>query len=196
MATQGLTSDSKILGNFDFYSFQFAAAKAGLILVNINPSYKSSELSYVLKMCGIKGVISDTSYGLQNYEQIWQKTLGESKNLDLEFVAFRGSDFEPLDGVRTFSFENFRDSADSYFQNKREEIISKAQCDDNVNIQFTSGTTGFPKGQCLKAGPTSFEISSGPGRHCLKISPDWMRIYKNLKLLNLMQHGPFSCISW
>ena len=128
---------------------KFAAAKAGLILVNINPSYKSSELSYVLKMCGIKGVISDTEYGLQNYQKIWHQTLSSEKAPDLEFVAFRGADFEPLEGVRTFSYENFRDSADSSFQNEREKIISNTQCDENVNIQFTSGTTGYPKGATL-----------------------------------------------
>ena len=41
---------------------QFAAAKAGLILVNINPSYNSADLAFVLKMCQIKGIISDTNY--------------------------------------------------------------------------------------------------------------------------------------
>lgn len=44
---------------------QFAAAKAGLVLVNVNPSYKSAELAYVLKMCGIRALISDTFYNRQ-----------------------------------------------------------------------------------------------------------------------------------
>jgi len=58
---------------------QMAAAKAGLILVNINPSYKSAELAYVLKMCGITGMVSDTKYGMQPYEEILQKTIAENK---------------------------------------------------------------------------------------------------------------------
>ena len=67
---------------------QFAAAKTGAILVNINPSYKSDELAYVLKMCGITGLVSDTEYGMQPYQRILQKTVDKHK-LDLQFVAYR-----------------------------------------------------------------------------------------------------------
>ena len=58
---------------------QFAAAKAGLILVNINPSYKSDELAYALKMCNITALISDTQYGQQPYEAILQKAIADHK---------------------------------------------------------------------------------------------------------------------
>lgn len=44
---------------------QFAAAKAGIVLVNVNPSYKSAELAYVLKMCDIRALVSDTFYNRQ-----------------------------------------------------------------------------------------------------------------------------------
>ena len=67
----------------------------------------------------------------------------------MSFVAYRGRDFTPLDGVRTYSFDDLRDESDSTFAHKVEEIISKGQMDDPVNIQFTSGTTGRPKGATL-----------------------------------------------
>ena len=129
---------------------QFAAAKAGIILVNINPSYKSAELAFVLKMCEIKGLISDTIYGQQNYENILQKAVSDhGSDLKLEFVAYRGDNFTQLNGIRTFSFDNLYDGGDTNFVTQVEEIISKAQMDDPVNIQFTSGTTGLPKGATL-----------------------------------------------
>lgn len=128
---------------------QFAAAKAGLILVNINPSYKYKELAYVLKMCGIKGLVSDTKYGLQHYEDILQKAVSENPNLLLEFIAYRGDTFTEINGTRTFSFDNFREESDSNYVTEVEEIIHKTQMDDFVNIQFTSGTTGNPKGATL-----------------------------------------------
>ena len=149
-------------------------------------------------MCGIKGVISDTEYGLQNYQKIWHQTLSSEKAPDLEFVAFRGADFEPLEGVRTFSFENFRDSADSSFQNEREKIISNTQCDENVNIQFTSGTTGHPKGATLThhniLNSSSSLFTDLPNESCLCNARNWVSGEKNdlfltpLALLSLIQY--------
>jgi acyl-CoA synthetase (AMP-forming)/AMP-acid ligase II len=117
--------------------------------VNINPSYKYKELAYVLKMCGIKGLVSDTKYGLQHYEDILQKAVSENPNLLLEFIAYRGDTFTEINGTRTFSFDNFREESDSNYVTEVEEIIHKTQMDDFVNIQFTSGTTGNPKGATL-----------------------------------------------
>ena len=113
---------------------------AGLVLVNINPSYKSSELSYVLKMCEISGLITDTEYGRQNYEEILYQAVDQSESsLSLDFIAHRGQEFSQMKGIRTFPFDNLRDEADSIFRDEVEKIIQTSQIDDHVNIQFRVG---------------------------------------------------------
>jgi len=130
---------------------QFAAAKAGIVLVNVNPSYKSAELAYVLKMCDIRALVSDTFYNRQPYEEILAQTLIDNPQLSaqLKFVSFIGQNFKELAGVRTFSFDNFRSDQDSSHINEVENIIASLESEDPVNIQFTSGTTGSPKGATL-----------------------------------------------
>jgi len=109
-------------------------------------------------------------------------------SLDLDFVAYRGNNFEALDGIRTFSFDTLREESDSNFSTKREEIIEKAQTDDAVNIQFTSGTTGHPKGATL----THHNILN----NALSVSAD-IRLNlteKDSILLNVPFYHCFGCV--
>lgn len=136
--------------HLEWMETQFAAAKAGLILVNVNPSYTAKELQYVLKKCGIKAIVTDTKHGYQDYEGILKKCLAENLDHPLEQVIWRADNSVTLDGsVRELHFDKFRAEPDTNYQAMVEDIIAKANTDDPVNIQFTSGTTGNPKGALL-----------------------------------------------
>ena len=113
-------------------------------------SLKAKELQYVLKKCGIKAMVTDTKYGYQDYEGILNKCLGENPDHPLEQVIWRADNSVLLDGsVRELHFDKFRAEPDTNYQSMVEDIIAKANTDDPVNIQFTSGTTGNPKGALL-----------------------------------------------
>ena len=72
---------------------QYAAAKAGLILVNVNPSYRPIELAYAIDKCQIKGIISDTEWGKQNYVTVLSEALKIKQYESLKFISFIGHDF-------------------------------------------------------------------------------------------------------
>ncbi|RKT83741.1 fatty-acyl-CoA synthase [Saccharopolyspora antimicrobica] len=112
---------------------QYATAKIGAILVNINPAYRAHELEYVLNQARIRMLVSAKSFKSSDYvdlvEQVRPKCAG------LERVVFLGDpEWERLAGA----------SADA----SRLAAI-ELSADEPINIQYTSGTTGFPKGATL-----------------------------------------------
>jgi fatty-acyl-CoA synthase len=134
---------------------QFACAKIGLILVNINPAYRLSELEFCLKKVGCRALV--TAERLKNSDYIAMlRTLAPELDLgadqlnsarlpQLKFVIRLGS-------TRTAGCLNFEDVLQRGSPGSRaqvEEIASQLQPDDAINIQFTSGTTGMPKGATL-----------------------------------------------
>jgi fatty-acyl-CoA synthase len=116
---------------------QFATAKIGAILVNINPAYRSHELQFVLRQSGVRLLVSAESFKTSNYRAM----VGEvSGGLDsLEQVIFLGT--PEWDELLTIG-----QSADAGALAAREAELA---FDDPINIQYTSGTTGFPKGATL-----------------------------------------------
>jgi fatty-acyl-CoA synthase len=120
---------------------QYATARIGAVLVNINPAYRSYELGYVLRQSGIRLLVSAESFKSSNYRAMIGEVSGE---LDLlEQVIYLGtSQWRQLlaDGAAA------RGQADHH--PLRERAASLA-FDDPINIQYTSGTTGFPKGATL-----------------------------------------------
>jgi fatty-acyl-CoA synthase len=116
---------------------QYATAKAGLILVNINPAYRTSELEYVLNQSGCRVLIAASSFKTSDYEAMVEEVRDNVPALERTiFFDTTGWD-ELLAQSSEVEPDDLRARADAL------------QFDDPINIQYTSGTTGFPKGATL-----------------------------------------------
>ncbi len=135
---------------------QFATAKAGLILVNINPAYRLSELEYALNKVGARALVTASTFKTSNYLEMLTTLAPElatctpgklkaAKLPKLELVIRFGAEKTP--GMMNFDEVPARATAAS--RAALAEIEARLQPDDAINIQFTSGTTGAPKGATL-----------------------------------------------
>jgi fatty-acyl-CoA synthase len=116
---------------------QFATAKAGLVLVTINPAYRTAELEYALNKVGCAALILAPSHKSSDYVAMIRE-IGPGRLPDLRLQVTIGA--ETHDGFLPFAaLEAGGDAA----------LPSDISLDDPVNIQFTSGTTGHPKGATL-----------------------------------------------
>jgi fatty-acyl-CoA synthase len=123
---------------------QFGSAYAGLILVNINPAYRRSELEYALNKVGCRGLITETQFKTSNYIEMVQSLLPE-RVPELQTVIHLGND----DVLGMYSLEEVMGLADGPTMQRLEAITAQADFDAPINIQFTSGTTGAPKAATL-----------------------------------------------
>jgi fatty-acyl-CoA synthase len=114
---------------------QFATAKVGAILVNINPAYRTHELDYVLRQSGVKLLVSARAFKTSDYMAMVEEVRGGIASLQA-VVFLDGAEWEDLAATPV--------DADAV----RARGGSLA-FDDPINIQYTSGTTGFPKGATL-----------------------------------------------
>ncbi|HEX8883449.1 MAG TPA: AMP-binding protein [Noviherbaspirillum sp.] len=135
---------------------QFATAKAGLVMVNINPAYRRSELEYVLDKVQCSALILAPSFKSSDYIAMLQDVVPEihhsapgalksARLPHLRHVIRLGSDNTP--GM--LNFDAVLESASADDLEQMERVAATLQFDDAVNIQFTSGTTGAPKGATL-----------------------------------------------
>jgi fatty-acyl-CoA synthase len=142
--------------NLEWVLTQFATAKAGLILVNINPAYRSHELEYAVNKVGCTALILSPALKTSNYLDILREiapeletcTPGElrSKKLPaLRTVIRLGT--EKTQGM--LNFAEVEQAATAQAIEQLHALASVLQFDDPINIQFTSGTTGSPKGATL-----------------------------------------------
>jgi fatty-acyl-CoA synthase len=142
--------------NAEWVVTQFATAKAGLILVNINPAYRLSEVEYALNKVGCRALVTATSFKTSDYIGMVNTLAPElsharpghldaAKLPDLRIVIQIGD--TPAPG--TIPFENVFAMGGTAEHERLAELAGTLQFDDAINIQFTSGTTGLPKGATL-----------------------------------------------
>jgi fatty-acyl-CoA synthase len=121
----------------DWFLVQYATARIGAILVNINPSYRTHELEYVLRQAGIGTLVSAVEFKTSNYREMIDAVRENLTDLRDVFFIDDPSWDELLAEAATVTTDDVA---------RRSNSLS---FDDPINIQYTSGTTGFPKGATL-----------------------------------------------
>ena len=142
--------------NVQWLITQYATAKAGLILVTINPAYRSHELAYVLRQSGCKGLILQNNLRSSNYEQMLCELCPELPNVSAGKLV--SIEYEHLTTIISttessvsgiYNWTDFNDLSNDSSDQDLDARLNSQDMDDPINIQYTSGTTGFPKGATL-----------------------------------------------
>ncbi|MFJ1748274.1 AMP-binding protein [Streptomyces sp. NPDC088116] len=116
---------------------QYATARIGAIMVNINPAYRAHELEFVLNQSGISVLIASVAHRTSDYRTLVEQVRGRCPELrSVHYVGDR-------------TWDELLGSASKVTDHQLYAREAELSCDDPINIQYTSGTTGFPKGATL-----------------------------------------------
>jgi fatty-acyl-CoA synthase len=116
---------------------QYATAKIGAILVNVNPSYRTHELGYVLNQSGLRMLVSATAFKTSDYRAMVEEVRADCRAL--ERVVYIG----------TTDWTDVLAEGEGLPADAVPDRMTTLVNTDPINIQYTSGTTGFPKGATL-----------------------------------------------
>ena len=139
--------------NSEWTVTQFAAAKAGLILVNINPAYRLAELEYALNKVECRALVTAEAFKSSRYIEMLRRLAPELA--DARPGALKAATLPHLEtvvrlGTETtagmYNFAEVPGLAGAAERDRLQALGGQLQFDDPINIQFTSGTTGFPRG--------------------------------------------------
>ncbi len=115
---------------------QYVTARVGMILVNLNPAYKENELEFVLNQAEISAVFASLHFKSSEYKTMLNNVKHNTPTVE-HIVIFEED------------WTNFLEKSEEISTSEIHQIEQSVQFDDAVNIQYTSGTTGFPKGVTL-----------------------------------------------
>ncbi|PPB48728.1 AMP-binding protein [Arthrobacter pityocampae] len=132
---------------------QYATAKAGVILVNVNPAYRSHELDFVVKQNGLRMLVVAPSDRNSDYLGMARRALAECPELR-ELVFLPAHDIPGLTAgvpqdAREMTYTALLDRAEGLEPTALKLRMATQSAHDPINLQYTSGTTGFPKGATL-----------------------------------------------
>ncbi|MGW4204494.1 AMP-binding protein [Streptomyces sp. NPDC004726] len=116
---------------------QYATARIGAIMVNINPSYRAQELRYVLGQAGVSVLCASRRHKSSDYRALIEEVRPDCPQLTSVHYIEDGS------------WDTLLNAADAVTPAQLAAREAQLSCDDSINIQYTSGTTGFPKGATL-----------------------------------------------
>jgi fatty-acyl-CoA synthase len=175
----------------EWVTLQFATGKVGAVLVTVNPAYKSHELKYVLDQSDAAALFLTEGVRDANFLEILQDAVPELADASegglsiedlpfLESVVLMGA--EPPSELPVMSFGEFLKIGEDVSDEDLRERQDALDSEDVINMQYTSGTTGFPKGvqlthanivknafyigECMKLGPEDRVCIPVPFFHC------------------------------
>src|ERR671910_472117 len=175
----------------EWVTLQFATGKTGTVLVTINPAYKSEELRYVLEQSDAAALFLTEGVKGADFVEILEDAvpdLADAGNSDLSIeglpylkrVVLIGDEAPESPGV--IGYEEFIEGADEVSEDELRERQDSLDAEEVINMQYTSGTTGFPKGvqlthanivknafyigECMELGPEDRVCIPVPFFHC------------------------------
>ena len=148
--------------NLEWLLVQMATARIGVVLVNINPAYRLRELEYALQLAELHGIITIPAFRSSHYVAMLTELIADltSASTEINNRAFpflrKVIIYDPAGPVETerpepgfITWREMLDAGKSISRKQLNEISASLDRDDAINIQFTSGTTGFPKAVVL-----------------------------------------------
>jgi fatty-acyl-CoA synthase len=174
----------------EWVTLQFATGKVGVVLVTVNPAYKADELRYVLEQSDSAALFLTEGAQGADFVEILEEAAPELDDSEpgaleieglpyLKHVVLIGGE-APSPGI--VSYEEFLERADEVSAEELEERQASLDADQAINMQYTSGTTGFPKGvqlthanivknafyigECMELGPEDRVCIPVPFFHC------------------------------